>query len=78
MDDEEGVNRRAGSGRKTVVDRDSLWDAIQSNLSPRMDALPHFSLILSQAIGEWQRPLIGTARGSSYHSFNVKNTGFLY
>ena len=29
MDDGEGVNRRAGSGRKTVVDRDSLRDAIQ-------------------------------------------------
>ena len=28
-DDGEGVNRRAGSGRKTVVDRDSLWDAIR-------------------------------------------------
>ena len=30
MDDGEGVNRRAGSGRKTVVGRDSLRDAIRS------------------------------------------------
>ena len=28
MDDDEGVNRRASSGRKTVVDRDSMRDAI--------------------------------------------------
>ena len=31
MDDGEGVNRRAGSGRKSVVDRDSLRDAIESS-----------------------------------------------
>ena len=30
MDDNEGVNRCAGSGRKTVVDRYSLRDAIPS------------------------------------------------
>ena len=29
MDDGEGVNRRAGSGRKTVLDRDRLPDAIR-------------------------------------------------
>ena len=29
MDDGEGVNRRAGSGQKTVLDRDSLQVAIQ-------------------------------------------------
>ena len=28
MDDGEDANRRAGSGRKSVVDRDSLRDAI--------------------------------------------------
>ena len=33
MDDGEGANRRASSGRKTVMDRDSLWDTIRS--SPR-------------------------------------------
>ena len=31
MDDGEGVNRRASSGRKTVVDRDSLRNAIRSS-----------------------------------------------
>ena len=31
MDDGEGINRRAGSGQKTVVDRDSLRDAIRSS-----------------------------------------------
>lgn len=36
MDDGEGVNRRAGSGRKSVVDRDSLRDAIQSSPSTSM------------------------------------------
>ena len=29
MDYGEDVNRLAGSDRKTVVDRDSLWDAIR-------------------------------------------------
>ena len=36
MDDSEAVNRRAGSGRKTVVDRDSLRDAIRSSLRMSM------------------------------------------
>ena len=30
MDDGEGVNRRTSSGRKSVVDRDSLRDVIRS------------------------------------------------
>ena len=38
-DDGEGVNRRAGSGRKTVVDRDNLRDAIRS--SPRKSKHQH-------------------------------------
>ena len=33
IDDGESVNRRAGSSRKTVVDRDSLRDAIQGTAS---------------------------------------------
>ena len=33
MDDGEGVNRRAGSGRKTVVDRDRLRNAIEGTAS---------------------------------------------
>ena len=33
MDDGKGVNRRAGSGQKTVVDRDSLLDAIRETAS---------------------------------------------
>ena len=36
MDDGESANRRAGSGRKTVVDYDSLRDAIRSSLSTSM------------------------------------------
>ena len=39
MDDDEGVNRRADSGRRTVVDRDSLRDAIRS--SHRTSTLKH-------------------------------------
>ena len=31
MDDGEGVNSRSGSGRMTVVDHDSLRDAIRRN-----------------------------------------------
>ena len=37
MDDGEGINRRAGSGRKTVVNRDGLRDVIRGNAS--MDAI---------------------------------------
>ena len=33
MDDGEGVSRRAGSGRKTVLNRESLQDAIRSSPS---------------------------------------------
>ena len=33
LDDGEGVNRRAGRGRKTVVDRNSLRDAIRGTAS---------------------------------------------
>ena len=33
MDDGEGVNRRAGSGFKTVMDHDSLPDAIHGTAS---------------------------------------------
>ena len=33
LDDSEGVNRHAGCGRKTVVDCDSLRDAIRSSPS---------------------------------------------
>ena len=33
MDDGEDINRRAGSARKTVVDRDSLRDAIRGTAS---------------------------------------------
>ena len=33
MDDGKGVNRHADSGRKTVVDRDSLRDAIRGTAS---------------------------------------------
>ena len=39
IDDNEGVNRRAGSGRKAVVDRDSLRNAIwgiASNIQERI------------------------------------------
>ena len=32
LDDGEGANKHAGSGRKTIVDRDSLWDAFQGLL----------------------------------------------
>ena len=32
-DDGEGINRLAGSGRKTVADRDSLRDAIRGTAS---------------------------------------------
>ena len=32
MDDGKGMNRRASSGRKTVVDRDSLRDVIRSSV----------------------------------------------
>lgn len=39
MDDGEGVNRRAGSGRKSVVDHDSLRDAIRR--SPRTSMRQH-------------------------------------
>ena len=39
MDDGEGVNRRARGGRKTVVDRDTLRDAIRS--SPRASMRQH-------------------------------------
>ena len=33
MDDGDSVNRRADSGQKTVVDRDSLWVAIRRTAS---------------------------------------------
>ena len=36
MDDSEGINRREDSGRKTVLDRDSLRDAIRSTPSTRI------------------------------------------